>query len=114
MWALGCVLAEMVTLRLIFGDRVAHFEAVASDPVAMDALEAEGAAAHHGRFAPLLAGLLARDPTERLDAEELRRRLSGTLGAVPAAWYPTALIRSGPRGPFSATPATAPDPMPPL
>eukprot|EP00669_Euglena_mutabilis_P004187 TRINITY_DN1537_c0_g1_i2.p1 TRINITY_DN1537_c0_g1~~TRINITY_DN1537_c0_g1_i2.p1 ORF type:complete len:342 (-),score=34.39 TRINITY_DN1537_c0_g1_i2:639-1664(-) len=71
MWGLGLVLSEMVTLQLVFGDRLMHFRALASDPAALAVLKEVMAVAHHGQFLSLCAGLLTWDPTHRTEAVKL-------------------------------------------
>jgi serine/threonine protein kinase len=71
MWGLGLVLSEMVTLQLVFGGRLIHFRALASDPAALAVLKEDTAVAHHGQFLSLCAGLLTWDPAHRTEAVEL-------------------------------------------
>jgi serine/threonine protein kinase len=78
MWGVGCVLGEMATMRVTYGDRVTHHRALASDPTALTELKHDVSLAHDGLFHPYLVSLLEIDPTDRIDAVTLREELRGT------------------------------------
>eukprot|EP00667_Euglena_gracilis_P006141 EG_transcript_6191 len=70
MWSLGCVLSELVTLKLLRNDRHYLRTALAADPEGLQAIDREVAAAHSGVFSNLLRRLLDTDPDSRITAAE--------------------------------------------
>eukprot|EP00668_Euglena_longa_P003555 GGOE01004156.1.p1 GENE.GGOE01004156.1~~GGOE01004156.1.p1 ORF type:complete len:374 (-),score=78.07 GGOE01004156.1:444-1565(-) len=76
MWSLGCVVSELVTLKLLRQDRHCT-SAMASDAELLRSTLGEVATSHAGLFAPLCSGLLSLDPNERLTAGEARHMLHG-------------------------------------
>eukprot|EP00667_Euglena_gracilis_P011029 EG_transcript_11247 len=75
MWSFGCVLGELVTLKLLRNDRQHWGTALAADPAAMEGISREVAHAHDGLFADLYARLLEPDPDARLTAPQALRVL---------------------------------------
>eukprot|EP00668_Euglena_longa_P008737 GGOE01010516.1.p1 GENE.GGOE01010516.1~~GGOE01010516.1.p1 ORF type:complete len:343 (-),score=67.08 GGOE01010516.1:1585-2613(-) len=99
MWSLGCVVSELVTLKLLRQDRRCT-AAVASNHEMLQDILTEVADAHSGIFTPLCLRLLTADATERLTAEEacrvLRRRSAEAATTTPrgARNWLTSLRRS--------------------
>eukprot|EP00668_Euglena_longa_P009338 GGOE01011270.1.p1 GENE.GGOE01011270.1~~GGOE01011270.1.p1 ORF type:complete len:367 (-),score=112.84 GGOE01011270.1:754-1821(-) len=77
MWSLGCVLSELVTLKLLRNDRHHWGTALASDPADLQGVSQEVAATHDGLFSPLLERLLDTDPEARMTASEALTELRG-------------------------------------
>eukprot|EP00668_Euglena_longa_P009342 GGOE01011274.1.p1 GENE.GGOE01011274.1~~GGOE01011274.1.p1 ORF type:complete len:365 (-),score=84.48 GGOE01011274.1:1240-2313(-) len=75
MWSLGCVLSELVTLKLIRHDRRHLYTALAADPSGLQDITQEVAAAHNGLFSPLLGRLLEEDPDARITAPDALQTL---------------------------------------
>eukprot|EP00668_Euglena_longa_P036920 GGOE01047498.1.p1 GENE.GGOE01047498.1~~GGOE01047498.1.p1 ORF type:complete len:367 (-),score=107.03 GGOE01047498.1:1239-2312(-) len=75
MWSLGCVLSELVTLKLIRHDRRHVYTALAADPSGLQDITQEVAAAHNGLFSPLLGRLLEEDPDARITAPDALQTL---------------------------------------
>eukprot|EP00668_Euglena_longa_P014944 GGOE01018983.1.p1 GENE.GGOE01018983.1~~GGOE01018983.1.p1 ORF type:complete len:201 (-),score=53.60 GGOE01018983.1:221-823(-) len=75
MWSLGCVLSELVTLKLIRNDR--HFvrTALAAHRSGLKDVTQEVADAHNGLFSELLGRLLECDPDARATAPEAHQTL---------------------------------------
>eukprot|EP00667_Euglena_gracilis_P006834 EG_transcript_6901 len=76
MWSLGCVLSELVTLKLICRDRRYLRSALASDPIGLQGVAREVAAVHGGVFSGLLGRLLDPDADTRITAPEVHDVLS--------------------------------------
>eukprot|EP00667_Euglena_gracilis_P008431 EG_transcript_8545 len=68
MWSLGCVLSELVTLKLLRNDRRYLRTALATDPDGLRAVAQEVTAAHRGLFSTPLGRLLEVDPDVRISA----------------------------------------------
>ncbi|WP_060179981.1 serine/threonine-protein kinase [Streptomyces sp. IMTB 1903] len=120
LWSLGVMLYACV-------EGVSPFrQATALDTLRAVVDEEPPPARRAGPLEPVLAGLLRKDPAERLDAAEAARmlRVVGAGGAVraaggpvsgPAAPMPTARLGHEPRGggrPSGPSPARAPEPFP--
>ncbi|MGW4893216.1 protein kinase domain-containing protein [Kitasatospora sp. NPDC004240] len=75
-----------------------------------------------GVLAPLLGGLLTKDPALRVTAEQALATLDGVArtgvaaGAAGPVWTPTEAVRPGPvaPGPFAPTPVVVPSAAPPI
>ncbi|MFE2128549.1 serine/threonine-protein kinase [Streptomyces amritsarensis] len=120
LWSLGVMLYACV-------EGVSPFrQATALDTLRAVVDEEPPPARRAGPLEPVLAGLLRKDPAERLDAAEAARmlRVVGAGGAVraaggpvsgPAAPMPTARLGHEPRSggrPSGPSPARAPEPFP--
>eukprot|EP00667_Euglena_gracilis_P002014 EG_transcript_2013 len=82
MWSLGCVVTELVTLKLLRQDRHCT-AAIGGNPDKLQAIMDEVAVAHAGLFAPLSAALLNCDATERATAGEAGRLLLDLSKSCP-------------------------------
>eukprot|EP00667_Euglena_gracilis_P013460 EG_transcript_13894 len=78
MWGLGCILSELVTLKLLRSDRRLVRTALAAHPQTLQAIAEEVAAEHRAQFSELLGKLLERDPDARLSAPETLQTLQAT------------------------------------
>eukprot|EP00667_Euglena_gracilis_P006523 EG_transcript_6577 len=76
MWSMGCVVTELVTLKLLRPDRHCT-TALAIKTNTLQEVFDDVARAHSGLFAPLCSKLLLPDADERLSASEARRLLCG-------------------------------------
>eukprot|EP00668_Euglena_longa_P036445 GGOE01046844.1.p1 GENE.GGOE01046844.1~~GGOE01046844.1.p1 ORF type:complete len:363 (-),score=108.10 GGOE01046844.1:805-1866(-) len=70
MWSLGCVLSELLTLKLLRHNRRYVRCSLAADPSGLQSIAQEVAATHSGLFSPLLGRLLETDPDARITATE--------------------------------------------
>eukprot|EP00667_Euglena_gracilis_P006482 EG_transcript_6536 len=77
MWSLGCLLSEIVTLKLLMEDRHYKRSALAADPEGLQEVAEEVGAAHGGQFSGLLGRLLDRDADARLSARETQEAVQG-------------------------------------
>ncbi|MGY1631974.1 serine/threonine-protein kinase [Geodermatophilus sp. SYSU D01186] len=97
LWSLGATLFTAVEGRLAFsrGEPMATLMAVVTEP--------PGPMEHAGPLAPVLRGLLTKDPAARTTAEQARRQLEEALAGagVPPTWSPPA------RGPAPDRPSGA-------
>jgi len=91
LWGLGCVLTELCTLRLL-EDRAGGAGSLALQDSALSGAIEETAVAHKGEFRGLVAGLLHRDPEERLTARAVATE-AHTIARPKASWI-TALART--------------------
>eukprot|EP00668_Euglena_longa_P036919 GGOE01047497.1.p1 GENE.GGOE01047497.1~~GGOE01047497.1.p1 ORF type:complete len:362 (-),score=98.01 GGOE01047497.1:744-1799(-) len=94
MWSLGCVLSELVTLKLLRQDRRYLRSALAADPIGLQGIAQEVAVAHHGLFALLFDRLLETDSDARITAPEALEALHSLSPRrhSPLSW----LARLGP------------------
>ena len=69
-WGLGCILSEMVTMKLLRQDRC-HQHPLSLNRPAYERLMKEMQVAHHGAFAAILQRLLEWDPMKRAPAEKV-------------------------------------------
>eukprot|EP00667_Euglena_gracilis_P004792 EG_transcript_4819 len=79
MWSLGCVLTELVTLKLL-SDQPWLQGCLAADVEGQHGVAKEVAAFHGGLFSPLLGSLLDPDPDARGTAPEALAALRGLAG----------------------------------
>eukprot|EP00667_Euglena_gracilis_P012009 EG_transcript_12314 len=75
MWALGCLLVELCTGKLLEDRLGAHGTPLALSPTALEAVKTQMHSAHKGIFEPLSRGLLDPDPDTRLTPEEVQEVL---------------------------------------
>eukprot|EP00668_Euglena_longa_P036304 GGOE01046659.1.p1 GENE.GGOE01046659.1~~GGOE01046659.1.p1 ORF type:complete len:372 (-),score=100.04 GGOE01046659.1:215-1297(-) len=75
MWSFGCVLSELVTLKLIRNDRQLWGTPLAADTPALQAITREVTTSHGGTFAELFGRLMDPNPETRIDAGEALRIL---------------------------------------
>eukprot|EP00667_Euglena_gracilis_P007846 EG_transcript_7930 len=109
MWGFGCVLSELVTLKLLRHHRQYLYTAVAADPAGLQGIAREVAATHGGLFAPLLGRLLEPDPDTRLSSPEALQALRSLQQPTPTARRLVAALRR----PLSRLhPASHPQPAP--
>eukprot|EP00668_Euglena_longa_P044985 GGOE01060556.1.p1 GENE.GGOE01060556.1~~GGOE01060556.1.p1 ORF type:complete len:574 (+),score=183.22 GGOE01060556.1:817-2538(+) len=67
MWGLGCIISELLTLKLMRRDRCRH-QPLALNEKAYRQLLSECKQAHGGKYHSLIQGLLEREPGRRLSA----------------------------------------------
>eukprot|EP00667_Euglena_gracilis_P005075 EG_transcript_5103 len=97
MWSLGCVLSELVTLKLLRNDRRYLRTALAADPDGLQGITQEVTAAYSGLFAQLLGRLLETDPDTRATAPEtlhLLQTLQSPKCMLPAFCRPLSHFNS--------------------
>eukprot|EP00667_Euglena_gracilis_P008259 EG_transcript_8355 len=82
MWALGCLLAELCTGRLLEDRQGLHGPPLALDATALEEAQQRMETAHRGAFARLGQGLLDVDPETRLTAEEALRAARSSASKV--------------------------------
>eukprot|EP00906_Rhabdomonas_costata_P003835 RCo005790 len=83
MWGLGCILSELVTLKILGKDRCPRTP-LGMDSNAVLALFAEVKAQRNGLFSAMLEGLLNADPNARFSSARVQEALHTYLAQVRA------------------------------
>uniref|UniRef100_A0A7S1IRU3 non-specific serine/threonine protein kinase n=2 Tax=Eutreptiella gymnastica TaxID=73025 RepID=A0A7S1IRU3_9EUGL len=81
MWGLGCIIGEMVTLKILRKDRCRQ-QPLCLNQKEYSELIKECKEAHKGRFYSLIHGLLQKDPNKRLSSSEVSQILEEALRTV--------------------------------
>eukprot|EP00667_Euglena_gracilis_P009393 EG_transcript_9549 len=86
MWALGCLLVELCTGKLLEDRLGLHGTPLSLNPSAMEAVRLQMQSVHRGAFEPLSRALLEADPETRLTPQGVQEVLRVTNPVKVSSW----------------------------